>query len=337
MLVPHDERPPHRDGEQLRHDLRQVRLLRERPDEVHAREKQQDHGEGGARDARDVARQQPQRDEKDEAGLERDGRRHRRIDRVQRVAPDPRARQHRQQVAARGVVDHLSQVFAERDVVDEPPVPLDVFEEREMVREVGAAAGRQKIGTREPQEPREGAERPRPRSRTARRRRAPPAGAGRRTRPPPRPATGSGSGRARSEDRPQSARYAKVIAEARRATSDAATASASMSGIAKQLIIPIEAPDVHRPFRSGLRREEGGAGRVARLAVSRLPVRRPVVADAPPARHRASRSRAGRDRDDAARFRELSVLPQPARVVRVGPRRPASCTRWSGGRAGWPR
>ena len=80
-------------------------------------------------------------------------------------------------------------------------------------------------------------------------------------------------------------------------------------------------------FGLALRRRNGGAVGLARHAVSRLSVRRLVVADAGPARHRARRGRAGRDRDDAARLRQLSVLAQPARACVWGVRSAASTTR----------
>jgi hypothetical protein len=42
---------------------------------------------------------------------------------------------------ARRVVDHLAEILAEPHVVHETPVALDVLDEREMMREVRAAAG----------------------------------------------------------------------------------------------------------------------------------------------------------------------------------------------------
>ena len=47
-------------------------------------------------------------DQKHEASLERDRQRHQRIHRVQPIAPDPRAGQRRQEMAARRVVDHVA-------------------------------------------------------------------------------------------------------------------------------------------------------------------------------------------------------------------------------------
>ena len=156
--VPHEDRPPHRHGEQLREDLRHERLLGERADEIRARKKQQHDGRQRERDARDVAIhgvEQPQRDEQHESSLERDRPGHDRIERVERVAPKPRARQHGEQMHAGRVVDHLAEILAEPHVVHETLVALDVLDEREMMREVRTAASRQQVRPRKPQQPRE--------------------------------------------------------------------------------------------------------------------------------------------------------------------------------------
>ncbi len=154
-LVPDDERPPHRDGEELRDDLREIRLLHERADEMHAREEEQHDRDHRERHTRPIVGQHAACDQEDEPRLERHGSRDDREHRMQRVAPDPRAREHGQQVAARRVVDHLAEIFVERGVVREPPVALDVLEQRQVMREVGAAAGWQKVGARAPEQPRE--------------------------------------------------------------------------------------------------------------------------------------------------------------------------------------
>ena len=80
-IVPDDGRPPHRHGKQLRDDLRQIRLFRERADEVHPRQEQ--HGDGDRRECgpRHVPRQEPQRNQVDESGLEGDRSRHHRVER----------------------------------------------------------------------------------------------------------------------------------------------------------------------------------------------------------------------------------------------------------------
>ena len=53
-LVPDDQRPPERDREELRHHLRQERVLREGSDEVRARQQKQQHGHDRERDARRI-------------------------------------------------------------------------------------------------------------------------------------------------------------------------------------------------------------------------------------------------------------------------------------------
>ena len=78
-----------------------------------------------------------------------------RMDRVQRVGAEPRRREHGQQMGAGRVVDHLAEIRAERGIVHEPAVPLDVREQREVMGEIRSAAGRQKIGTRAPHQPAE--------------------------------------------------------------------------------------------------------------------------------------------------------------------------------------
>ena len=108
-----------------------------------------------------------------------------------------------------------------------------------MMREVGAAAGWQKVGARAPEQPRErggdAAEEAASEavSRAASRRSQTNIAAA-----APAEHTRIGSGRMASPI--ESARYAEVIAVARNASADAATASAPMSGIAKELIIAAE-------------------------------------------------------------------------------------------------
>src|SRR6185369_5176573 len=106
-----------------------------------------------------------------------------------------------------------------------------------------------------------------------------------------------------------------MMVDAKKIRADAATASAPMSGIAKELIILSEGAHVHRAFRSRVRGEESGARRLARHAVPRVPVRRPAVAQPGAARRRTGGGAARRDDDDPAEFRELPVLAQPRRGV----------------------
>src|SRR5438093_9371983 len=148
----------------------------------------------------------------------------------------------------------------------------------------------------------------------------------------------------------QSARYAAMMDEARKARADAATASAPTSGMATELIIRPQVRgarcdfsrarwsakasaeregvrgagvracgkvrrgvDVHRAFRARVRREESGARGFSRHALRRGPVRRPPVADAGADRRRARGGPARGDEDDAAQFRQLSALDSGAR------------------------
>ena len=172
-----------------------------------------------------------------------------------------------------------------------------------MMREVGAGAGREEVGARPPHQPGERAgairsRRPRPQAdrRVARRRSQQPD-----ARPRPRaPAPGARTARSRSRSgRPA---YAATIADARKATADAAAASAPMSGMdRKSLSFRRGTLDVHRSFRPRVRREESRADGVARHLVRRLPVRGSAVADAVAARLRTRGDPGRRDDHDAAR------------------------------------
>ena len=142
-----------------RHDLRQERLLHERADEERVRQPQQQH-----RDDANGRRGTP-------SGISR-----RAIRKTNRVFSatvsattawttcsasrrSQRADEHGQQVEAGRVVDHLAEVHARHGVVRQAAVLLDEGQEREVMREIGTAAGRQEVGPRAPHQPRERAER----------------------------------------------------------------------------------------------------------------------------------------------------------------------------------
>ncbi len=129
----------------------------------------------------------------------------------------------------------------------------------------------------------------------------------------------SGSGAIARPSR--SARYAYRMADERKAARDAAAASAPMSGMGgMSLSFARRAADVHRSFRSCVRRQESRPGRLARRPVRRLPARGSAVADAAAARLRACGDPAGDHALHAARLRQLPVLAQPGGAVRMGAR-----------------
>ena len=190
---PHQDRPPHRDREQLRHDLRDERLFHERAGEERVRQPQQQRGDDGERHARYPVGHQPTGDEKDEPALERRGQRDDRVQGVQRVAVEPRAGEHGQQVGARRVVDHLAEIRAEDGLVRQPPVLFEVSEEGEMMGEIRAGPGREEVGARPPHQPGERAGR---QDRKGRGRR--PVGRRAPLQPPP---DGAGGGESQRQDR----------------------------------------------------------------------------------------------------------------------------------------
>ena len=190
-----------------------------------------------------------------------------------------------------------------------------------MVREVGAAAGRQKLGPRAPHQPRERAGDDR---REGRRAAARSGAAWRRSRASTATATASDSARIASGaiGRPiQSARYAATMADARNATADAAPASAPMSGIRrKSLSFAPRSPMFlgHFGLAFGAKKAAPAVSLGTLFAACQfadllwptlllLGYERVDIA-------------AGRRRRDAARLRQLSVLAQPAGALRLGRR-----------------
>jgi hypothetical protein len=101
----------------------------------------------------DVVGHEAPRDEKDDAALQRHGQRDHGVHDVQRIAADPRAHEHGEQVQAGRVVDHLAEIRAGTGIVDQAPVLFEVREEREVVREVRTGARREKVGARAPHQP----------------------------------------------------------------------------------------------------------------------------------------------------------------------------------------